>query len=201
MCAERLLLAARAPSLLHCAAAPSCSSQLRKTAVCARAGSAHRQSKIEARPLIGTPATCVQRATAHVSVENQWSALHMAVAKRQHMRGWSRPWAADDTWWSRLIKQPLEWRTADEIDDGPSHRRRGQRAMYVVVFPEMMVAKVSRNRVQRAQPAGTRPAAPKCQVWFGIVSFTVNETIPTPTHYLTFWNISRGVGPVVRARS
>ena len=35
--------------------------------------------------------------------------------------------AADDTCLSGLIQQPLERRTADKFDDGPSHRRRGGR--------------------------------------------------------------------------
>ena len=49
-----------------------------------------------------------------------------------------------------------------------------------------MVAKVSGNRVQRAQPAGTRPAAPKWDLGFGLVSLAANETNPNPkSHFGT----------------
>ena len=44
----------------------------------------------------------------------------------------------------------------------------------------MMVANVSGNRVQRAPPAGTRPAAPKCRLGVRNLSLTVNERFPTP---------------------
>ena len=42
----------------------------------------------------------------------------------------------------------------------------------------MMVAKVSGNRVQQANPAGTRKTAPKCDRKFGSRTLTVNERLP-----------------------
>ena len=68
---------------------------------------------------------------------------------------------------------------------------------------EMMVAKVSRNRVQRAQPAGLRPAAPKCQVGFGSLTLTVNERLPTLPDILEHFPRSWSCGScsfVIRSR-
>ena len=68
------------------------------------------------------PATCKQRAAAHVSVENQWrpaDGSHKATALE--MVELAVP--ADDTCLSRLIEQPLEARAVEQPDDGPSHRR------------------------------------------------------------------------------
>ena len=90
----------------------------------ARAASTRRQSKIEASAVTGMPATCEQRATAHVSVENQWLTCRwQSQATALEMVELAVP--ADDTCLSRLIEQPLEARAVEQPDDGPSHRRRG----------------------------------------------------------------------------
>ena len=88
----------------------------------AHAASRRRQSKIEASAVTGMPATCEQRATAHVSIENQWLTCRwQSQSDSLEMVELAAP--ADDTCLSRLIEQPLEARAVEQHDDGPSHRR------------------------------------------------------------------------------
>lgn len=94
----------------------------------ARAASTRRQGKIEASAVTEMPATCEQRATAHVSVENQWPTCADGSQSRKatalEMVELAVP--ADDTCLSRLIEQLLEARAVEQPDDGPSHRREAQ---------------------------------------------------------------------------